>query len=173
MSRSVGECAQGGAVSADREQADRKATYRIFNQAERFAQGWYWAVRSHTLTPKKPQNLNLLGRNLTLFRTDSGKPIALETQIYYKQVKQNRLEATTSTWPLAERYGLVWIWVGDDDADIGEIPHVPALGDRTCDVILGDRIHRKCHPNVLLINAIDANHFNSVHNLPLEIRFDV
>lgn len=138
-------------------------TYRIFNQAERFAEGWYWAMRSRALKPNKPQPITLLGRNLVLSRNAAGVPIAKDAAFPF--------ETAVKTWPTAERYGLVWVWVGNEAAEIAPLPHVPELGMCDCDAVVSDRFDRKCHPNVLLINAIDAHHFNSVHNLPLEIRF--
>ncbi|MEM9949895.1 MAG: aromatic ring-hydroxylating dioxygenase subunit alpha [Cyanobacteria bacterium P01_D01_bin.36] len=142
--------------------------YRIFNQAEQFAQGWYWVVRSHTLKQNKPHPTTLLGRNIILSRNVSGMPIAKDIAFPFSHSS----EPSVKTWPTAERYGLVWIWIGNDAAEVAPLPHVPELGMRECDAVLSDRFSRKCHPNVLLINAIDAHHFNSVHNLPLEIRFD-
>ncbi|MGD1863509.1 MAG: aromatic ring-hydroxylating dioxygenase subunit alpha [Phormidesmis sp.] len=148
-------------------QVSDKRTYQIFNQAERFAEGWYWAVRSRTLKLNKPQPITLLGRSLVLSRDVSGVPIAKDAAFPFEQ--------SVKTWPTAERYGLVWIWVGHkstgEATEVAPLPHVPELGMGDCDAVLSDRFHRKCHPNVLLINAIDAHHFNSVHNLPLEIRF--
>ncbi|MEM9266435.1 MAG: aromatic ring-hydroxylating dioxygenase subunit alpha [Cyanobacteria bacterium P01_F01_bin.13] len=72
-------------------------------------------------------------------------------------------------WPTAEHYGMIWIWTGDQPKY--PPPYVPELANIDCDVALSYRFERNCHPNVLMINAIDAHHFNSVHNLPLEVRF--
>ena len=151
-------------MAAKTAQVAEKRTYRIFNQAERFAQGWYWAVRSHTLKPNKPHFITLLGRNIVLSRKTSGEPVAQDVALPFAK--------SVNTWSTAERYGLVWVWAGDEDLAIAPLPYVPELGDRDCDAVLSDRFYRKCHPNVLLINAVDAHHFNSVHNLPLEIRFE-
>ena len=151
-------------MATETVKTSEKRTYRIFNQAERFAEGWYWAVRSHALKQNKPQLLTLLGRNLIFSRDANDVVIAKDASFPFDQ--------TVKAWPTAERYGLVWVWIGDESVETGPLPHVPELGLQDCDAILSDRFQRKCHPNVLLINAIDAHHFNSVHNLPLEIRFD-
>ncbi|MFM7426178.1 MAG: Rieske 2Fe-2S domain-containing protein [Elainella sp.] len=74
------------------------------------------------------------------------------------------------TWPTAERYGLIWIWIGDTTP--GPLPTVPELEGIECDSLLGQRFEHNCHPNVVLLNAIDAHHFNTVHHLPLQIQFD-
>ncbi|ESA35269.1 ring-hydroxylating large terminal subunit [Leptolyngbya sp. Heron Island J] len=72
-------------------------------------------------------------------------------------------------WPTAEHYGMIWIWTGDTPTH--PPPYIPELEGVSCDAALSYRFERNCHPNVLMINAIDAHHFNSVHNLPLEVRF--
>lgn len=147
------------------EKAPVRKSHRIFNRADRFAQGWYWAMRSHTIKPTKSQSIILLGRPLTLSRDALGALSAKDAQ--------PSSEGDSPSWPVAERYGLIWVWAGHEGGSVSPLPYVPELGDRTCDALLSDRFHRKCHPNVLLINAIDAHHFNSVHNLPLEICFNI
>ena len=74
-----------------------------------------------------------------------------------------------TSWSTAEHYGMIWVWTGDTPRY--PPPYVPELDGVDCDAALSYRFERNCHPNVLMINAIDAHHFNSVHNLPLEVRF--
>ena len=100
---------------------------------------------------------------------------------------ESSVDLTVQRWPAAERYGLIWVWVGELASEqsrsslaagqaLPELPGVPELsssaGQRKCRFHLSNSFARKCHPNVVLINAIDANHFNSVHDLPLEVRFE-
>lgn len=68
------------------------------------------------------------------------------------------------SWPTAERYGMVWLWTGETPAH--DLPEVPELAGQQCDVLLANRFEKRCHPNVVLINAIDEQHFASVHHLP-------
>ena len=68
------------------------------------------------------------------------------------------------SWPTIESYGMVWLWTGDTPAH--ELPQVPELAGQNCDVLIGNRFRKRCHPNVVLINAIDEQHFASVHRLP-------
>ncbi|MBE9115570.1 aromatic ring-hydroxylating dioxygenase subunit alpha [Lusitaniella coriacea LEGE 07157] len=75
------------------------------------------------------------------------------------------------TWHTAERYGMIWVWVGKDIPQ-QPLPYVPELKYDECDALLGSRFLKNCHPNVVMINAIDAHHFNTVHKLPFEIIFD-
>ena len=155
------------------ENVEKERAYRVFNQSGRFAQGWYWVMRSHHLRPNKVQTTQLLGRALILSR-NSGKEVVIKDH-------QWPHDENSESYPVAERYGLIWVWIGKDAAAQGQVPgqapgplpHVPELGDQDCEAVLSDRFARQCHPNVLLINAIDAHHFNSVHNLPLEIRYEM
>jgi len=68
------------------------------------------------------------------------------------------------SWPTAERYGMVWLWVGESPAH--GVPEVPELAGERCATLIANRFEKRCHPNVLLINAIDEQHFHSVHRLP-------
>jgi phenylpropionate dioxygenase-like ring-hydroxylating dioxygenase large terminal subunit len=67
-------------------------------------------------------------------------------------------------WPTAERYGVVWLWTGERAAH--DLPEVPELLGKACDTLVANRFKKRCHPNVVLINAIDEQHFRSVHHLP-------
>ena len=179
--------------------------HRLFNRADCFAQGWYWAIPSADLKRNKPQAVTLLGRDLVLYRQQSGEAVALDARCPHRGASlakgtvkagcvrcpfhgwqfdesgkcvpvpgQNELFGErVKAWPTAERYGLVWVWVGADapSSEVCPLPYVPELANLNCDAALSYSFQRNCHPNVVLINAIDAHHFNSVHDLPLEIRF--
>ena len=67
-------------------------------------------------------------------------------------------------WPTAERYGMVWLWTGEHAAHA--VPEVPELAGQPCTTLIANRFRKRCHPNVVLINAIDEQHFHSVHHLP-------
>lgn len=68
------------------------------------------------------------------------------------------------SWPTAERYGMIWLWSGD--APQHELPEVPELAGAESEAMMSNRFRKRCHPNVVLINAIDEQHFASVHRLP-------
>ena len=74
------------------------------------------------------------------------------------------------SWPVEEHYGLIWIWTGSKSQQ--GIPFVPELTHQVSASMLGTSFVKNCHPNVLLINAIDAQHFNSVHHLPVALNLD-
>ena len=72
--------------------------------------------------------------------------------------------ARVHSWPTAERYGLIWVWTGAQAEHA--VPEVPELDGLDCDSLLANGFRKNCHPNVVLINAIDEQHFHSVHHLP-------
>ena len=73
-------------------------------------------------------------------------------------------------WPAEEKYGLIWIWTGL--APRCPIPDAPELEGKPHDYWLGSRFQKNCHPNVMMINAIDSQHFNSVHRMPIPLELE-
>jgi phenylpropionate dioxygenase-like ring-hydroxylating dioxygenase large terminal subunit len=74
------------------------------------------------------------------------------------------------SWAVEEKYGLIWIWAGREPTH--QLPFVPELENHECDFLLANRFVKECHPNVMMINAIDAQHFNSVHKLPVDLHLE-
>lgn len=74
--------------------------------------------------------------------------------------------ARVRSFPTAEKHGLVWLWTGQGAPH--PVPEPPAL-DGEYVFHLANRFVKGCHPNVVLVNAIDEQHFRSVHRLPGEI----
>lgn len=71
-----------------------------------------------------------------------------------------------------EAYGLVWLWAGNQE-DTEPIPVVPELAGVALDHKLGASFTKNCHPNVVMINAIDVQHFRSVHQLVVDLDMKV
>lgn len=73
--------------------------------------------------------------------------------------------ARIRSWPTAERYGMVWVWTGESPEH--DLPRVPEhAADDPGEWRVAGYFQKACHPNVMMINAIDAQHFNSVHAMP-------
>lgn len=86
------------------------------------------------------------------------------TDIPYLAVQlQKRIQ--TRAWRVEERNGLIWTWIGNDD-NAGAVPEVPELAGIKYDCTAGGRFVKHCHPNVVMVNAIDEQHFHTVHRLP-------
>lgn len=73
-------------------------------------------------------------------------------------------ETRIRSWPVREKYGLIWVWTGA--APDHDVPEVPELTGTAFETRLGNRFIKRCHPNVVMINAIDEQHFHTVHRLP-------
>jgi phenylpropionate dioxygenase-like ring-hydroxylating dioxygenase large terminal subunit len=172
---------------------------RIFNRSDRFVEGWYWAIESSELPPGSVKAIRVQGRNLVVYRTESGKAVVADAycphmgahlaegrvdgegiRCFFHDWKfdtngqcvdvpclEHAPKAEVKIWPTAEKYGLVWVWTGDTVTR--PIPFVPEIGDNDCDSMLAGTFEKNCHPNVMMINAIDEHHFNSVHNLPARL----
>lgn len=70
-------------------------------------------------------------------------------------------------WHTKERYSMVWVWTGAGEPHpIFEIPELE--GCETDSAIANDYV-QNCHPNVVMSDAIDVEHFRSVHRIPGEI----
>lgn len=174
---------------------------QIFNHSRRFIEGWYWAISSKQLPKGKVKPVSLLGRELAIYRDVDGELVCFDAYCPHMGAhlaegkveggglrclfhnwkfdkKGNCIDAPClgtglplelKSWDVAEKYGIVWVWVGETQAET--LPFVPELENFECHSILTSRFVKNCHPNVLMINLIDAHHFNIVHNLPLEIIF--
>jgi len=173
-----------------------------FNRTDRVAEGWYWALRSADLPRGQVKPVELLGRHLAVYRGQDGRVAALDAHCPHMgahlaegKVDGNGLRcffhnwkfesdgcasdvpcatgpvrASVRSWPVEERYGLIWLWTGETARH--PVPYVPELEHDEGDALLGARFAKGCHPNVVMINAIDAHHFNTVHHLPVDLDFE-
>lgn len=79
-------------------------------------------------------------------------------------LKRGDAAITARAWPVEERYGLIWLWPGIEPGPFLPVP--PELKDKSIRFRLGKRFTKGCHPNVVMVNAIDEQHFQTVHRLP-------
>ncbi|MEZ5302763.1 MAG: aromatic ring-hydroxylating dioxygenase subunit alpha [Verrucomicrobiales bacterium] len=71
-------------------------------------------------------------------------------------------------WHTREASGVIWVWVGDGEP-AHDVPVPPELAGTGFDFALGRSFRKNCHPNVVMINAIDEQHFRTVHKIPGEV----
>ncbi|MDJ0737792.1 MAG: aromatic ring-hydroxylating dioxygenase subunit alpha [Nostocaceae cyanobacterium] len=175
---------------------------QIFNHPQRFIKGWYWVIPSRKLRKGEVKHVNLLGRELAIYRGTDGKVVTFDAycphmgaHLALGKVEGNGLRCffhnwkfdgegncveipcsgkplpiKLKTWHSQEKYGMIWIWTGETPDQ--PLPFPPELEGEECDSAFGSRFVKNCHPNVVMINAIDAHHFNTVHNFPVEINFE-
>ena len=177
-------------------------TLRTFGQTDRVVEGWYWLLRSRNLRNRQVKPLNIMGRELAVYRGEDGRVVALDAhcphmgahfaegkveggsiRCFFHNWKfdadgcvedvpcaNGPVRASVSAWPVEEKYGLIWIYTGQNPRQT--IPYVPELENEEVDYFLGSDFQKGCHPNIVMINAIDAHHFTSVHHLPVDLEFD-
>lgn len=176
-------------------------TLEKFNNSQCFAEGWYWLLEARRLKPGQVKPVTLLGRNLAVYRTTNGQAIALDAYCPHMgaHLAEGRVEGESlrcffhnwtfnsqgdcieipclgkslpvgvKSWPTQEAYGLIWLWIGSEPRS--PLPVPPELEGKSVDAWLSKTFVKDCHPNVVMINAIDAHHFNTVHNFPITIDF--
>jgi len=177
------------------------ADTKVFNNPAVFVEGWYWALPSTELKGK-PVGVELLGKNLVIYRGKSGQAYALDAYCphmgaHFKEGKvdgeaircgfhdwkfsekgkcinipcqkyrdKTEIVPPVNTYPLEEKYGLIWIHSSGnaEKASQDPLPQFSELGpDAEMEVLVRERTFRPCRPEVVMLNAIDAHHFNSVH----------
>lgn len=174
---------------------------RVFNHPETFVEGWYWALRSRDLKKKQVKHVELQGRKLAVYRGEDGVARTVDAHCPHMgahlaegmvEGKSLRcffhnwkfgpdgaceevpslgrpIKACIQHWPTEEGLGMIWVWTGEEAQT--PLPFPPELEDLAVDYSHGARWIKECHPNVVMINAIDAHHFNTVHSLPMDIQF--
>jgi len=71
--------------------------------------------------------------------------------------------ACVRSYPLVERFGFTWIWMGDAEAaDDSKLPVMPGL-DEDGWKAFGDHLNVKAHYQLLVDNLIDLSHESYVH----------
>ncbi|WP_345817521.1 aromatic ring-hydroxylating dioxygenase subunit alpha (plasmid) [Paraburkholderia sp. PREW-6R] len=72
--------------------------------------------------------------------------------------------AKVRSYPLAERYGLLWIWMGDPQrADPRAIVEIDEWGDPSWGINRGDAMTVDCHYLYVTDNLLDPSHVAWVH----------
>ncbi len=187
-------------VNSQSTSSNRKP--KTFNNPERFIEGWYWAIPSHCLEIGEVKPVTLLGRELVIYRTKDRKVFTCDAYCPHMgahlaegQVEGNGLRCffhkwkfdgdgfcvdipcldeplplKLNTWPTTEKYGMIWVWTGE--YPLQPLPFVPELEQQECDYAVASHFVVDCHPNVVIINPIDVQHFHAVHKLPLEFVFE-
>ncbi len=72
--------------------------------------------------------------------------------------------ACVRSYPVEERYGLVWVWMGDvDKVDPAEIFHVEHFGDPAWGMNRGESMQLNCNYLYMTDNLLDPSHVAWVH----------
>ncbi|MFM7365452.1 MAG: Rieske 2Fe-2S domain-containing protein [Cuspidothrix sp.] len=74
------------------------------------------------------------------------------------------------TWPVAEQYGIIWIWTGETPQQ--PLPFILDWENQEFDYVLGSQFNINCHAHILLLKSIDMQQINIVNKLPFKIAWE-
>ena len=175
----------------------------IFNKPNQVIEGWYWALPSKELKKKKTHAVTVMGKEIVLYRKPDGSTKAIEAicphrgahlklakleadgiRCQYHRWKYNDdgdcvdipcrkepVPAKVKHYPCREAYGMVWVYTGTNPKH--QIPEVPELEGMEIRTMRGGAYNKPCHPNVVMLDAIDAQHFYSVHHIDTLLDFEI
>ena len=172
----------------------RGKTPRFANRAV-VVQSWYVALRSERLRPGERVGADLFNRRLVLWRDKAGRPHAFDADcphlgadlsegkvagnvlrcafhgwcIDARGQSVGRPERRTRSYPVQERWGLVWVFNGAEPTF--ELPDMPGGPDMSGEGrVWRFRLPRqriRCHPHLVIGNGLDAVHFETLHGFDL------
>jgi len=193
--------------SVRRSKQNKVQQSETFANFDKVVEGWYWVLRSKELKKGKIKAVNMLGRELIVYRGDDnvvrimdaycphmgahlaeGKVDGQGVRCFFHHWKfaedgaltdipcqKQHPKAGINAWPADEKYGMIWLWTGETPRH--PVPYIPELKDVEEDSTFGNAFEKGCHPNVVMVNAIDEQHFHSVHpmasSLADGLHFDV
>lgn len=71
--------------------------------------------------------------------------------------------AKIRAFPLEERYGFLWIWMGDADPDPGRLPDYGELDNGPATGVAFTYMHLKANYALIIDNVMDLSHIDHVH----------
>ncbi len=175
---------------------------RIFNNPERFVEGWYWVMPSKNLRVGKVKAVTVLGRELAIYRGKDKRVVIVDAYCPHMgahlaagKVEGNELRCFFHHWKFDDQGFCVdipcfnepisvrlktWptdekygmIWVWTGEVPKQPLPFVLELENKECDAIFGSYFLVNSHPNTVMINPIDTQYLNKVHKLKSEINFE-
>ena len=168
-------------------------TNSAFANFDRVIEGWYWVLKGRELKRGQIKPLTVMGREIIVYRDEDGLVRAMDAYCphmgahlaegrvdgkgvrcffhHWKLAESGEVtdipcqdkpaKAQNAVWPVEEKYGMVWLWTGQTPRY--PVPFIPELDGEELDYSHGNQFEKGCHPNVVMVNAIDEQHFHSVH----------
>jgi vanillate O-demethylase monooxygenase subunit len=72
--------------------------------------------------------------------------------------------ARVRAFPLLERNGFVWIWMGDEAVDPGRLPDFSGLDGEPATALAFTYMHMKANYELIVDNVMDLSHIDHVHS---------
>ena len=78
--------------------------------------------------------------------------------------------AKVQTYPLLERYGFLWIWMGDEPADESRLPDFSPLVEGHPNGVGYTYMRRECNYQLITDNVMDLSHIDHLHGEAINTR---
>ncbi|QIM48574.1 aromatic ring-hydroxylating dioxygenase subunit alpha [Pusillimonas sp. DMV24BSW_D] len=78
--------------------------------------------------------------------------------------------AKVPTYPLQEKYGFIWIWMGDEPADPAQLPDYSPLDNGPPTGIGYTHMHMNANYQLMIDNVMDLSHIDHVHGDAISTR---
>ena len=153
-----------------------------FVNFDKNVQSWYVATESRKIKKNRIKSFLLLNRRIAIYRDDSGNVHAIDAQCphlgadlgqgkvqgnsircaFHHRIISSKgtcagLKKTARVYPVQEKWGFIWIFNGPKP--LFSLPEVsPKLTIKT------PSAHIRCHPHLVIVNGLDAHHFDALHN---------
>lgn len=175
---------------------------RIFNNPERFIEGWYWVIPSKNLRVGEVKSVTVLGKELAIYRGKDKRAVTVDAYCPHMgahlakgKVQGNELRCFSHHWTFDAQGFCVdipclheplpiklktWptaekyglIWVWTGELPKQPIPFILELEHKDYDVAFGANFVTNYHPNSVMIHAIDVQRLNIGRKLSSEVIFE-
>lgn len=189
-------------MNVNSENVSSRRKPKIFNNPERFIEGWYWVIPSKSLRVGEVKPVTILGRDLVVYRGKDKRAVILDAfcphmgaHLAEGRVEGNDLRCFFHHWKFdgqgicvdipcldkpipikAKSWPTVekynLIWIWTGESPQHPLPFLPEWEYQEFDIVLFARYYVNSHPNVVAINPIDTQHFHAVHKLAAKINFE-
>lgn len=78
--------------------------------------------------------------------------------------------ARVQTFPLQERYGFIWIWMGDAPAEVSRLPDFGPLEEGHPNAVATTYMHVDANYELVIDNVMDLSHIDHVHGEAITTR---
>jgi phenylpropionate dioxygenase-like ring-hydroxylating dioxygenase large terminal subunit len=177
--------------------------FAIFNNPKVLTESWYPVIASKKVKRKMTHSFVIGNQRVVIYRTESGKLNAMDAfcphmgadlgngkvvgnkiQCYFHQwefhengqiakipCRERKPSIKIQTYPIEEKYGYIWIYSGAHAAF--PIPNPPGLEEDEVSgfFLLNPRLF--VHHHVMMVSAIDLQHFKTVHKLDVNFQFEI
>jgi phenylpropionate dioxygenase-like ring-hydroxylating dioxygenase large terminal subunit len=177
--------------------------YALFNNPKVLTEAWYPVLPSKKIRKESAQSFVIGSQRIVIYRNKQGLLAAMDAfcphmgadlangrvvgdrlQCYFHQwefgpdgalvgipCKKHPPKVKNQAYPVEEKYGFVWVYSGPEAPY--PVPNPPGLeGEEVTGFFLA-KPRLFVHHHVMMVSAIDLQHFKTVHQLDAEFQFDV